>query len=51
MLAVYAIWETAKAGMETLPVNIDQLFVDVFYFFFIAASESMFSSEPTTTDG
>ena len=25
---------TVKAGMETLPVNIDQLFVDVFYYFF-----------------
>ncbi len=25
---------TIKAGMETLPVNIDQLFVDIFYFFY-----------------
>ena len=24
---------TLEAGMETLPVNIDQLFVDIFYFF------------------
>ena len=25
---------TIKAGMQTLPVDIDQLFVDVFYFFY-----------------
>ena len=25
---------TIKAGMKTLPVDIDQLFVDIFYFFF-----------------
>ena len=25
---------TIKAGMETLPVSIDQLFVDIFYFFY-----------------
>lgn len=48
---------TIKAGMETLPVNIDQLFVDVFYFFFHSSKRkqlfvdnwcSFFSSEPET---
>lgn len=31
---------TNKAGMKTLPVDIDQLFIDIFYFFFIAVSKS-----------
>lgn len=48
---------TVKAGMESLPVDIDQLFVDVFYFFFYSSKRkqqfadhwcSLFSSEPTT---
>ncbi len=48
---------TVKAGMESLLVDIDQLFVDVFYFFFHSSKRkqqfadhwcSLFSSEPTT---
>ena len=35
---VECIWHLAdlaiKAGMKTLPIDIDQLFVDVFYFFY-----------------
>ena len=47
---------TVKAGMETLPVNIDQLFIDVFYYFFHSSKRkqefcniwcSLFTSEPT----
>ena len=46
---------TVKAGMETLPVNIDQLFVDIFYYFFHSSKRrqefsdiwcSLFTSEP-----
>lgn len=46
---------TIKAGMKTLPVNIDQLFVDVFYYFLHSSKRkqqfadnwcSLFSSEP-----
>ncbi len=48
---------TIKAGMETLPVDIDQLFVDIFYFFFHSSKRkqqfadnwrSFFTSEPET---
>ena len=46
---------TVKAGMESLPVNIDQLFVDIFYHFlhsskrrqeFINIWCSLFTTEP-----
>lgn len=46
-----------KAGMQTLPVDIDQLFVDVFYYFFHSSKRkqefcdlrcSLFTSEPQT---
>ena len=46
---------TIKAGMKTLPVNIDQLFIDVFYYFFHSSKRkqvfidnwcSLFASEP-----
>ena len=48
---------TIKAGMKTLPVNIDQLFVDVFYYFLHSSKRkqefcdlwnSLFTSEPQT---
>ena len=48
---------TIKAGMEILPVDIDQLFVDISYFFyhnrkrkeqFAENWRSLFSSEPST---
>ena len=46
---------TIKAGMKTLPVDIDQLFVDIFYFFFHSskrkqqfANNSFFTTEPQT---
>ena len=48
---------TIKAGMKTLPVDIDQLFVDIFYFFYHSSKRkqqfaenwrSLFSSEPST---
>ena len=44
-----------KAGMETLPIGIDQLFVDVFYYFYYISKRgqlfvdhwcSLFDSEP-----
>ncbi len=31
---------TVKVGMKTLPLDVDQLFIDVFYYFFIAVSEN-----------
>ena len=46
-----------KAGMQTLPVDIDQLFVDIFYYFFHSSKReqqfcdlwcSLFTSEPQT---
>ena len=46
---------TIKAGMETLPVNIDQVFVDIFYYFYHSSKRgqlfvdhwcSLFDSEP-----
>ena len=46
---------TVKAGMSTLPLDIDQLFVDIFYFFFHSSKRkqgfvdlwcSLFTSEP-----
>lgn len=46
---------TVKAGMQTLPVNIDQLFIDVFYYFqhsskqkqnFVDHWNSLFTDEP-----
>ena len=46
---------TVKAGLETLPVDIDQLFIDIFYFFqhsskrkqhFVDQWCSMFTTEP-----
>lgn len=46
---------TVKAGLETLPVNIDQLFVDIFYFFYHSSKRgqtfidhwcSLFDDEP-----
>ena len=46
---------TVKAGMSALPVDIDQLFIDVFYFFFHSSKRkqvfcdhwcSLFTSEP-----
>ena len=48
---------TIKAGLESLPIDIDQLFVDVFYHFFHSSKRkqefhdnwcSMFTSEPQT---
>ena len=45
---------TIKAGMETLPVNIDQLFVDIFYYFYHSSkmgqllADHWFDSEPNT---
>lgn len=48
---------TIKAGMQTLPVDIDQLFIDVFYYFYHSSKRkqefgdlwrSLFTSEPTT---
>ena len=49
---------TVKAGMKSLPMNIDQFFVDVFYHFFHSSSNrkqdfndfwcSLFTSEPET---
>ncbi len=47
---------TIKEGMKTLPVDIDQLFIDVFYYFFHSSKRkqefcdlwrSLFTSEPT----
>ena len=47
---------TIKAGMKTLPIEVDQLFVDVFYYFLHSSKRkqqfadnwhSLFSSEPT----
>ena len=46
---------TIKAGMKTLPVDIDQLFIDVFYFFYHSSKRkqefadlwrSLFTTEP-----
>ncbi len=46
-----------KAGLKTLPIDVDQLFIDVFYYFFHSSKRkqlfvdnwrSLFSSEPTT---
>lgn len=46
---------TIKAGLESLPVDIDQLFVDIFYYFFHSSKRkqefndnwcSLFTSEP-----
>ena len=46
-----------KAGLETLPVNIDQLFVDIFYYFYHSSKRgqlfvdhwcSLFDDEPKT---
>ena len=46
---------TVKAGMETLPIDIDQLFIDVFYFFYHSSKRkqlfsdlwcSLFTTEP-----
>ena len=46
-----------KAGMQTLPVDIDHLFVDVFYYFFHSSKRkeefcdlwySLFTSDPQT---
>ena len=46
-----------KAGLKTLPIDVDQLFVDVFYLFLHSSKRkqqfadnwhSLFSSEPTT---
>ena len=31
---------TKKAGMKTLPIDVDQLFIDVLYFFCTATKES-----------
>lgn len=48
---------TIKEGMMTLPVDIDELFIDVFYYFFHSSKRkeefcdlwrSLFTSEPTT---
>ena len=48
---------TVKAGIQALPVDIDQLFVDVFYYFFHSSKRkqefcdlwtSLFTSEPQT---
>ncbi len=48
---------TIKEAMKTLPVDIDQLFIDVFYYFFHSSKRkqeffdlwrSLFTSEPTT---
>ena len=48
---------TIKAGLKTLPVDIDQLFVDIFYFFYHSSKRmeqfaenwrSLFSPEPST---
>ena len=48
---------TIKAGMKTLPVDIDQLFVDILYFFFHSSKRkqqfadnwrSFFTTEPQT---
>ena len=48
---------TSKAGIETLPVNIDQLFIDIFYHFYHSSKRSqqfadhwcsLFTSEPKT---
>ena len=48
---------TIKEGMKTLPVDIDQLFIDAFYYFFHSSKRkeefcdlwrSLFTSEPTT---
>ena len=46
---------TTKAGMEALPVDIDQLFIDIFYYFYHSSKRkqefcdlwcSLFTSEP-----
>ena len=46
---------TVKAGMKTLPLGIDQLFIDTFYFFYHTSKQtqdfvdlwcSLFTSEP-----
>ena len=48
---------TINSGLECLPVDIDQLFVDIFYYFFHSSKRkqefhdhwcSMFTSEPNT---
>lgn len=48
---------TIKAGVTTLPVNIDQLFIDIFYYFYNSSKRnqqfadhwcSLFTSEPKT---
>ncbi len=55
MWAVYDL--TIKEAMKTLPVDIDQLFIDVFYYIFHSSKRkrefcdlwrSLFTSEPTT---
>ena len=48
---------TIKAGMKALPVNIDQLFIDIFYHFYHSSKRkqefndlwcSLFTTEPDT---
>ena len=48
---------TTKAGMEALPVDIDKLFIDIFYYFYHSSKRkqefcdlwcSLFTSEPKT---
>lgn len=48
---------TIKAGLDSLPINIDQLFVDIFYHFYHSSKRkqefydnwcSLFTSEPGT---
>ena len=34
---------TIKAGLESLPIDIDQLFVDIFYYFFHSKKEAKVS--------
>ena len=56
MLGVSATWHlTVKGGMSTLPRDIDQLFADVFYFFYHSSKRkqefidlwcSLFTTEP-----
>ena len=48
---------TVKAGMKTLPIDIDQLFIDIFYYFYHSSKRSqqfsdlwcsLFTTEPDT---
>ena len=34
MWVAFAIYLTIKSGVKSLPVDIDQLFIDVFYYFY-----------------